>query len=116
MMSGLFTDDNKVVLAGEYRSIAVHGGMHNYPSFECIPRSMSYIVVEYNKRSEEPHDMYQLASWLLFQIVSLHPFEDGNGRLCRLLWCNLILSHPIVHVCKPLLLVLYPCSQMIREF
>ena len=87
MMSGLITDDDKVVLAGEYRSIAVHAGMHNYPPFECIPQSMSSIVAEYNKRFEEPHDMYQLASWLLFQVVSLHPFEDGNGRLCRLLWC-----------------------------
>ena len=29
--------------------------------------------------------VYKCGAWLLFRLVSLHPFSDGNGRLARLL-------------------------------
>ena len=87
MMRGLKTERGELVNAGCYRKISVHAGQHVYPSHECIPANMERIVEEYNQKSSEPHDMYQLASWLHYNIVSLHPFEDGNGRISRLLWC-----------------------------
>lgn len=87
MMQGLKTEQGKMVNAGLYRQISVHAGQHVYPSHECIPTSMEEIVKEYNRKASQPHDMYQLASWLHFNVVSLHPFEDGNGRISRLLWC-----------------------------
>lgn len=87
MMRGLKTERGEKVSAGQYRKISVHAGQHVYPSHECVPENMSKIVHEYNRRMSQPHDMYQLASWLHFKVVSLHPFEDGNGRISRLLWC-----------------------------
>ena len=87
MMQGLKTERGKLVNAGCYRKISVHAGQHIYPSHECISDNMERIVEEYNRKSSEPHDMYQLVSWLHYNVVSLHPFEDGNGRLSRLLWC-----------------------------
>lgn len=87
MMRGLKTEQGEEISAGFYRKISVHAGQHVYPSYECIPVNMGKIVAEYSRKASQPHDMYQLASWLHFKIVSLHPFEDGNGRLSRLLWC-----------------------------
>ena len=87
MMRGLKTERGEIVHAGRYRKISVHAGQHLYPSHECIPANMKKIVEEYNRKSSQPHDMYQLASWLHYTVVSLHPFEDGNGRISRLLWC-----------------------------
>ena len=87
MMRGLKTEQDETVNAGCYRKISVHAGRHVYPSYECVPANMEKIVEEYNRKSSQPHDMYQLASWLHYNVVSLHPFEDGNGRISRLLWC-----------------------------
>ena len=87
MMRGLKTELGEAVHAGCYRKITVHAGQHVYPSHECIPANMAKIVKEYEKTSSQPHDMYQLASWLHYNVVTLHPFEDGNGRISRLLWC-----------------------------
>ena len=35
--------------------------------------------------------LFKACSWLLFEMLDLHPFADGNGRLCRLL-CSYVLS------------------------
>ena len=87
MMQGLRNEQGLTINAGVYRRRAVCAGDHIFPSYECIPDSMERIIREYNKRVSESHDQYELASWLHFNIVSLHPFEDGNGRISRLLWC-----------------------------
>ena len=87
MMQGLETDDGEKVHAGVYRNISVHAGRHVFPSHDCVPSNMAKILADYESKASKTHDPYQLASWLFFQVVSLHPFEDGNGRLSRLLWC-----------------------------
>ena len=43
---------------------------------------------------DEDIDVYSLfktCSWFLFELLDLHPFSDGNGRLCRIL-CSYSLS------------------------
>ena len=87
MMQGLKNDQGMKINAGAYRKITVFAGSHIFPSHDCIPASMARIVKEYNEKFSQPHDRYELASWLYLSIVSLHPFEDGNGRTSRLLWC-----------------------------
>ena len=87
MMQGLKSDSGDAIHAGEYRHIAVHAGKHIFPAYECVPKHMARIVEEYNEKASKVHDPFQLASWLHYSVVSLHPFEDGNGRLSRLLSC-----------------------------
>ena len=87
LMKGLKTDKGEPINAGEYRMGSVSAGSHTFPDYNCIPSNMEVIVRDYNHKLRDEHDMFELASWLLFRVVSLHPFDDGNGRLCRLLWC-----------------------------
>lgn len=87
MMKGLSNEQGKKIHAGEYRNISVCTGNHAYPPHTCIPRAMTTIVEDYNRKASSPdHDPYQLATWLYYNVVTLHPFEDGNGRISRLLW------------------------------
>lgn len=72
--------------AGEYRTIPVHCGNHSFIDFECVPSSMKILIAEYNEKIQAEHDSFQLASWLLMQMLLIHPFQDGNGRVSRLLW------------------------------
>lgn len=87
MMQGLKNEQGMKINAGSYRKITVFAGNHIFPSHDFVPGAMVRIVKEYNEKFFQPHDQYQLASWLYFSVVSLHPFEDGNGRISRLLWC-----------------------------
>ena len=39
---------------------------------------------------ENYYNLFRLCSWLLFELLDLHPFPDGNGRLCRILGSYLL--------------------------
>lgn len=88
LMKGLKTDQGEIITAGQYRLGPCSAGSYSFPDYSCIRESMKGIIAKYNsKMKSEGHDMFEVASWLLYQIVTLHPFQDGNGRICRLLWC-----------------------------
>lgn len=96
MMAGLSNEQGIPVDNGEYRQSSVFAGIHQFPSHDCIQRNMTRIVREYNEKvSTADHDPYELASWLYFEVVSLHPFDDGNGRISRLLWCYSLMKDGI---------------------
>ncbi|XP_022100065.1 uncharacterized protein LOC110984322 [Acanthaster planci] len=58
-------------------------------------------AISQGSQTDEAEDSQQLfdntfkllktCSWLVFEMLDLHPFGDGNGRLCRLL-CSYVLS------------------------
>ncbi len=97
MMEGLCDDDGEPVPNGRYRECSVRAGEHVFPFHQTIHAAMPRILDEYNSRvSSTDHDPYELAGWLFSEVVSLHPFKDGNGRLSRLLWCYSLMKdgHP----------------------
>ena len=58
-----------------------------------LDRYNSLITQSLNETNESDRllSIFKSAAWLVFELLDLHPFSDGNGRLCRLL-CSYVLS------------------------
>ena len=73
---------------GEYRlSAAFAQGGGYYLSPEKIPGAVINFCNEVNKRidsAQNIEDQYKLSFDVHFNLVSIHPWGDGNGRTCRL--------------------------------
>lgn len=44
-------------------------------------------------------DAFKLAALVLFNAVDVHPFQDGNGRLCRIMASGMLSQHHFFPVC-----------------
>ncbi|XP_028417536.1 uncharacterized protein LOC114541946 [Dendronephthya gigantea] len=87
----------------EHRRFTTYKGVeYEYAKPEDIERKVYVIVNNHNglmkyhvKDEKDPnvrvYVMFKICSWLLFELLDVHPFGDGNGRLCRLL-CSYVLS------------------------
>ncbi|KAK6346617.1 hypothetical protein TWF696_006737 [Orbilia brochopaga] len=54
----------------------------------AVPRYMSNLVKDFNawvSKADTEIDPFELAAWFSIQFVCIHPFGDGNGRMCRIL-------------------------------
>jgi Fic family protein len=83
---------------GKYKTIPNHvrtsdGELHYYISPEETPAKMRELVEWYNAAITQS-DIHPLVIASLFhhKFVAIHPFDDGNGRLARILM-NMILLH-----------------------
>jgi Fic family protein len=86
----------KRITLGEYKKLPNHvktatGETHYYATPEETPAKMQEMMEWYNKVTEST-DIHAVVAAALFhhKFVSIHPFDDGNGRLSRILM-NLIL-------------------------
>lgn len=86
-----------VVHAGSYKTrpnsvITRYGDRFEYASPEETPALMNDLVVWYNE-AENKGDLtpIELAAMFHYRYIRIHPFEDGNGRIARLM-VNYILS------------------------
>ena len=91
---------------GQYKTTPNHvktptGEMHYYASPAETPALMDELMVWYEtaKKNDNIHP-FIIASLFHHRFVSIHPFDDGNGRMTRLLM-NLILmrnQYPLIVV------------------
>ena len=74
---------------GKYRKSPVIAGYHIFASASHIERYMEDAVFRFHEATKD--DLIMAATNLFENIISIHPFEYGNGRLRRL-----ILSHVLI--------------------
>lgn len=80
-------------IAGKYRNIDVFitGTKHVPPSALEVPHQMSALIA-WAKANYKKLDVIEFASIFHHKFVHIHPFQDGNGRVGRLLM-NIFLLH-----------------------
>lgn len=100
LLKGLHQTAGKIRDCDVY-TILEDGSRHTYPSPDILEDRFYSIIDRHNihisgveklQNQEKVEYVFKCAAWLLFHLVSLHPFADGNGRTCRLLVSYVISS------------------------
>lgn len=86
----------RLIEIGNYKSMPNHvktktGEIHYYVEPDMVHKEMSNLLDWYNKYSKNLHVLVRAAIFH-HRFVAIHPFDDGNGRLGRILM-NFILIH-----------------------
>ena len=117
-LSEIFIRDlNRTILAGDYYKVSndgnyqykIHTGvyktrpnsvitpageMFDYASPEETPSLMGDLVKWYNTEEQKAVlSAVELAALFHYRYIRIHPFEDGNGRIARLLVNYILLRH-----------------------
>ena len=77
---------------GELRKLNVTAGFggKSYMHYQKVPMKLQAFCEELNKKRKnidttDVAAIYDLSFWAHFELVTIHPWADGNGRTCRLL-------------------------------
>ncbi|KAF5631520.1 filamentation induced by cAMP death on curing [Fusarium sp. NRRL 25303] len=76
--------------AGQYRTVAVGAGNTMFVTPKFVPDKMGEMCANLKKEIEEGEaqnslDPFSLSSKYSLRFVEIHPFQDGNGRMCRMI-------------------------------
>ncbi len=87
------------IKAGEYKTrpnsvITATGETFEYATPEETPALMKDLIAWYNQEEAKSElSPLELAALLHYRYIRIHPFEDGNGRIARLLVNYVLLRH-----------------------
>lgn len=102
------TPTTKLIQPGQYKTQPNHvrtstGAIHYYASPEETPAKMGDLVAWYRLQADrgELHPLL-LAAAFHYRFVAIHPFDDGNGRLTRLLMNFILMCHGFPPIVIPL--------------
>lgn len=77
------------IIPGEYKKYPNHvqlksGELFKYAEPNEVPQKMQELMDWYSSENEKEHPLV-MAAFLHYKFVCIHPFDDGNGRVSRLL-------------------------------
>ena len=88
---------------GELRRLNVTAGAggRSYMNYLKIPQKLEAFCKELNARRKaldktDIAAIYELSFWAHFELVTIHPWADGNGRTCRLLMNLLQMEYDVL--------------------
>ena len=76
--------------AGEYRKSPVFAGYHIFALAGHIERYMEDAIFRFHETKKD--DPIMAATNLFGSIINIHPFEDGNGRICCLILAHVLIK------------------------
>lgn len=88
-----------VIHAGQYKTrpnsvITRYGDRFEYASPEETPALMTDLVNWYNEaEASGKYSVVELAALFHYRYIRIHPFEDGNGRIARLMVNYILARH-----------------------
>jgi Fic family protein len=86
LLAGAIDPQRMPVLAGKYRDHPVHSGTgYQYPEADRIKPNMTSTLTSYNKNCLTKVNALSVVARLFYDLITLHPFVDGNGRLGRII-------------------------------
>ena len=106
--SGKFSTEKRMTGDGHVYP-HLHTDEHAYNEVQRIIDKYN-ATIDYIKNADldpiKQNSMYfRCAAWILYNFVALHPFSDGNGRMCRLLASHCLYlvfpSHFLVSISLP---------------
>ena len=82
--------DGKDVSAREYRKSPVFAGYHIFAPVRHVKRYMEYAIFRFHETKKD--DPIITATNLFENIININPFEDGFGRICRLILARVFIQ------------------------
>ena len=91
---------------GDLRLVGVTAGIggRSYMNYQKVPAKLSELCQQINERREQLHkntdiiEQYNLSFDSHYQLVTIHPWVDGNGRMSRLIMNHLQYEFGLVPV------------------
>lgn len=97
--------DNFDSTKGELRKLNVTAGAggRSYMNWMKVPTRLEAFCEQLNQRRKavdptDPVAVYNLSFWAHYELVTIHPWADGNGRTARLLMNLLQIEHNLLPV------------------
>ena len=87
---GLMTEDEKDILVGEYGTSPVFAGYHVFAPAGYTERYMKDAILRFHETKKD--DLIMATTNLFGNIINIQPFEDGNGRICRLILAHVLMQ------------------------
>jgi Fic family protein len=85
-----FPDVSPEVYGGIYRTVVVGAGTTNFTVPQFVPKKMKDMCDALKEELQVAEDRqeidpFSIASKYSLEFVQIHPFQDGNGRMCRMI-------------------------------